>query len=256
MSERLETALRWVAAGIPVFPAGLDKQPLVEHGFYDAIIEPAQIRAWWARDPGPNIAIPTGRPSGLVVVDVDDHKGGPDSLFDLQREHGQLPATTSAVTPRRGEHFYFRWPGLAVKTTAGVIAPGIDIRGDGGYVLVPPSATADGSYEWDERCQPAQMPGWLLELTRADRGDNRAAAPPDEWTRMLREGIANGSRNVDLTSLTGYLLRRYIQVDVVAELVHLVNEHRVKPPKARSEVDRIIESIAGRELRRRERRTK
>jgi hypothetical protein len=256
MSERLETALRWAAQGVPVFPAGLGKQPLVEHGFYDATIDPAQIRVWWERDPGPNIAIPTGRPSGLVVVDVDDYKGGSHSLFELEREHGKLLPTTSAVTPRGGEHFYFRWPRVAIKTTADVIAPGIDIRGDGGYVLISPSATGDGSYEWDERRQPAQMPTWLLELTRADRDNERAAAPPDQWARMLRDGIADGSRNVDLTSLTGYLLRRYIHVDVAAELVHLVNEHRVKPPKARSEVDLIIDSIAGRELRRRERRTK
>jgi hypothetical protein len=99
------------------------------------------------------------------------------------------------------------------------------------------------------------MPAFLIELTRDDRNGSRPRVPGDVWTRMQVDGIQDGSRNVDLTSVAGHLIRRYVAVDLAAALVHLVNEAWCQPPLPGSEVDRIIDSVAGMELRRRERRT-
>jgi hypothetical protein len=249
-----KSAWHWAQCGAAVFPVGRDKRPRTLHGLLDATRDPTRIADWSLRWPATNWAIRTGEASGLVVLDVDPRDAGDDSLSELEHEHGTLPLTTSVVTPRGGQHYFFSWPGFEVRTTAGVIGPGLDIRGDGGYVLVPPSFTRAGTYQWDEAdAAPAAMPEWLVVDTRAERGTERPAAPPDVWITMLRRGLVRGQRNDGLARLTGYLLRRYTAVDVVAELIYVVNQTRCCPPLAVREVDRIIDSVAARELRRRER---
>lgn len=252
MATVIDAALRWASAGRPVFPATRDKRPMTERGFHDATTDLELIERFWRRHPDANVAVPTGQPSGLVVLDVDGQDGA-DSLHGLEHDHGKLPPTTSVVTPRGGQHFYFAWPGMPVKTTASAIAPAIDIRGDGGYVLIPPSRTDHGAYEWDVELQPVSMPAWLIDLTCADSQRESPARVPDEWAALIRDGIPDGRRNVDLARFTGYLLRHYIAADVTAELVHLVNEHRCQPPKPPAEVETIINSVARAELHRRER---
>src|SRR5688500_5035497 len=112
-----KTALALAERGRPVFPAGLDKRPLTPRGLLDETTDVAVTARRWARWPRANVALLTGEPSGLVVLDVDGEEGA-DSLHELEREHGALPVTRSSVTPRGGSHFYFRWPGVPVKTTA------------------------------------------------------------------------------------------------------------------------------------------
>jgi Bifunctional DNA primase/polymerase, N-terminal/Primase C terminal 1 (PriCT-1) len=254
VSAASETALAWAARGRPVFPAGLDKRPLVSHGLLDASADIKQVAAWWSCWPQANIALRTGEASGIVVIDIDGVTGA-DSLHALERDHGALPATASVVTPRGGEHYLLQWPGVPVKTTAGVIAPGVDCRGDGGYVLVPPSRTAHGTYCWDSELPPAPMPPWLIDLACEARTTERAPAPPSVWTAMVRDGIPEGQRNASLARLTGHLLRRWLDVELAAELVALVNEHRCRPPLPTAELERIIDSIATREAQRLQGRT-
>jgi hypothetical protein len=248
----LAAALAWAAAGRPVFPVGRDKRPLTAHGLLDATTDPAVIRRWWIRWPNASIALRTGEPSGLVVLDADPRHGGDDSLHDLERRHGALPATRTVVTPSGGEHYYFRWPGVWIKSTAPMVPelPGLDMRGDGGYVVVPPSR----GYEHDSVAPLAPMPPCLIELARDDRTGDRRRVPAGVWTRMFVDGIPDGERNVDLTRLTGHLIRHYVAVDLAAALVHLANRAWCTTPLPGSEVDRIIDSVAGMELRRRERR--
>jgi hypothetical protein len=97
----------------------------------------------------------------------------------------------------------------------------------------------------------AEIPAWLLAgLVQACGG--AARTPTSEWLRIVRDGLTEGERNHGLARLTGHLLRRYVDVDLAAELVQLVNA-RCKPPLPSGEVDRIVESIARRELQRRTR---
>jgi hypothetical protein len=134
-------------------------------GFYDATVDQAQIEAWWRRWPRANIGIRTGEPSDLLVLDVDVDKGGPASLLGIEEAYTPTPPTLTALTPTGGEHRYFLWPGGPITITAGKLGSGLDTRGEGGYVVAPPSVRADGSYRWvDESVPPAEPPGWLLGL--------------------------------------------------------------------------------------------
>ncbi len=234
-----------------VFPCS-DKMPLLKHGLLDASTDRATVERWFARVwPAAQIAVRTGRESGLLVVDVDGEEGA-DALHELERVHGQLPPTATVKTPGAGQHFYLLHPGGEIPNSAGKIGPGIDIRCDGGYVIAPPSIGPDGRrYEVDERAPLAPVPGWLLTLIASGAGA-REAAPASRWLALVA-GVDEGQRNVELASLAGHLLRRYIDVDLAAELLHLVNQHRCRPPLPDSAVDVILDSIAGREARRRER---
>jgi hypothetical protein len=135
------------ACGNPACPSPA-KHPLagaVPHGFRDASADLGTIERWWRRWPLANVAMPTGRMSGLLVLDVDAHRGGDATLAALERQHGALPPAPRVHTPQGGVHLYFRMPARSIPSRTDV-APGIDVRADGGYVLVPPSRGLPGPY--------------------------------------------------------------------------------------------------------------
>lgn len=136
-------AARFAQAGVPVFPCvPRGKRPLVEHGFHDASTDLAQVGAWWRRWPAANIGVPTGRASGLMVVDVDVH-GPVDGRVGFERATAAGLAggwETLVRTPTGGMHAYFpAMPGTEQRSWQAGRA-GVDFRGDGGYIIVPPSA--------------------------------------------------------------------------------------------------------------------
>lgn len=139
---------------IPVFPCKPGgKEPLTPRGHLDATTDATRINGYWNAHPGANIGIPTGKRSGFLVLDIDE--GGAESLHELEREHGELPATCAVETGSGGKHYYFRYPaGEDVRNSAGKLGPGLDIRGEGGYIIAPPSRTT-GSYTPLERRPPA-----------------------------------------------------------------------------------------------------
>jgi hypothetical protein len=129
-----------------------------------------QIQRWWRRWPDANVGIVTGAVSGLVVLDVDPRKGGGDLLAALEDVHGALPRTVESLTGGGGQHFYFRHPGASVPSRS--IASGLDIKGDGGLVVSPPSGHVSGRvYVWESGCAPsdvplADLPGWLQAMAQ------------------------------------------------------------------------------------------
>ncbi len=146
--------------GLPVFPLQeRGKIPLTSHGLDDATIDAMTIETWWEAWPNANIAIRTG---DLIVVDEDI----PGALAELAKKHGQdLPATRIARTGK-GRHYYFLQPSeQRIRNTAGRLATGIDTRGDGGYVVAPPSVHPDGTvYAWESTAPPAAFPDWMVVL--------------------------------------------------------------------------------------------
>jgi hypothetical protein len=141
-------ALQYAGRGVPVFPCKPGgKEPLVSGGFKSATTDPRRIHMWWSRWPGANVAAPTGPESGILAVDVDDFGAG--SLDSLISEHGgEWPETAATATGGGGTHYLFRYPsGETIRNSAGKLGPGLDVRGDGGYVILPPSATRS-PYEW------------------------------------------------------------------------------------------------------------
>jgi hypothetical protein len=144
----------------------------VSGGLKAATTDTGQIEVWWVRWPRANVGLRTGAVSKLVVLDVDPDHGGDATLDRLQSEYGALPAGRAVRTGGDGRHLYFRHPGGAVRNDAGRrLGPGLDIRGDGGYVIAPPSRHRSGTkYELIGRSSELpELPHWLVgKLRRAE----------------------------------------------------------------------------------------
>jgi hypothetical protein len=239
-------ALALAKQGMAVFPCRCrDKIPATAHGLKDATTDLEQIRAWWDLDPNFNVAIATGAISKIFVVDVD----GPDAERELRRL--ELPATVEAITAR-GRHLYFKHPNAPVRNTAGKIAPGVDTRGDGGYVLAPPSIHPSGAlYRWAPNGirTAAAAPDQLI--AKISERANGKATPPAEWQQLFTSDIPEGQRDCTLTKMTGKLLRHCVNAADVLGIMQSINTARCKPPLPPEDIERIVDSIAGRELKRR-----
>jgi hypothetical protein len=246
----IRTALALAARGLHVFPCRpRDKRPATANGLKDATTDPDIIRAWWQQQPDNNIAIATGAASGIFVLDVDG-LDAEAALRRLEAEHGGLPATVEAITAR-GRHVYFRSPQETVRNSAGKVGPHIDVRGDGGYVIAPPSIHPNGRrYCWsvDSANYIADAPGWLL----AKHKDAAIATTTlsAEW-RTLIEGVSEGARDCSVARLAGHLLRHHVNAFVTLGLLQAWNAANCMPPLPPADIERIVNSIAAKELRRR-----
>ncbi len=196
MASLLEFALRYAALGWPVFPCH-GKQPdgaLAPQGFKNATREPERIRAWWTKHPDANIGVPCGKPSGFWVLDVDPRNGGSASLENLTATYGALPDTLVQSTGGGGQHFLFRADPDVVK---GKLGAGLDVKRDGGYIIVEPSFTTGtyGFLDWDVfESEPriAAAPDWLLTLVRAKivAQEDNGAEPWNANLPKLRTALA------------------------------------------------------------------
>jgi hypothetical protein len=242
----VSVAASYARRGWAVFPVRRDKAPATPNGLHDATTDPHTFARWRALRPA-GIAIRTGE--GLVVLDVDGDEGA-DTLRDLERKYGDLPHTPRAVTGGGGAHYYLASES-PVPCSAGKVGPGLDIRGEGGYVVAPPSAHPSGRrYEWDvgpDDAPLASIPGWLAALAAPRRNGDRQPVPASEW-RQLAQGVREGERNDATARLAGHLLGRRVDPLVTVELLAAWDAHRNQPPLGRDEVTRTVESIASREL--------
>jgi hypothetical protein len=137
--------------GFTVFPVKTaTKLPLIKGWPEAATTDAGTISAWWSRWPDANIGIATGAKSGTIVLDVDVKTGGLESFEELKARIPAWPDTLTARTGSGGLHVYFQTlDGLQVRNSAGRLAPGLDIRGEGGFVVAPPSIHPNGNrYEW------------------------------------------------------------------------------------------------------------
>ena len=169
MTALASAAFRLALRGLAVFPlAPGTKIPLSgSHGFHDATTDCDVARARWAKTPSANIGVATGARSGFWVLDIDPEHGGDQALADLEAKHGTLPATIAASTPSGGRHMYWRWnaEGLEIRNSAGRIGPGLDVRGEGGSIVAPPSVLSNGrGYRWVSNGTRAftAAPLWLI----------------------------------------------------------------------------------------------
>lgn len=182
-SPCLAAALRCAAKGWPVLPLA-GKLPTVAHGCKDASTDPGVVERWWTRDPSANLGIATGTQAGVWVLDLDLHDpaaSGIVSIQALEEVHGRVPGTLTVRTGTGGLHLYWRMPQDRRVRNRAKIRPGIDARGDGGYVVAPPSIHPDThtAYVVPEagRLPVADAPLWLLDLV-APLAAPRNPAPP------------------------------------------------------------------------------
>jgi Bifunctional DNA primase/polymerase, N-terminal len=229
----LITALIYAAAGLAVFPLNpRTKKPATRRGFYDATTNPETIRRFW-RVTDRNIGIATGAMSGIWILDIDP--GGEDHLGRLEAEHGKLPPTREVITGSGGRHLWFEYT-EPTQCSAGRVAPHIDVRGDLGYCVSPPSIHENGRrYEWvtDPAAPVAVAPEWLLALTRkkppiSERGRKQppipsfhgayAATALDAEVAALAAAVP-GTRNVALNRASFVLFQLVAGGELDAELV-------------------------------------
>jgi hypothetical protein len=171
----LAAALNYAKQGLPVFPCNAEKKPLVAGGFKSATTDADQIKRWWSEWSGALIGMPTGKASGRIVIDSDSPEA--EAAFHaMAKEDNAAPSITFRVATGRGFHYHFQEPeGVEIRNSAGELAPGVDIRGEGGYVIMPPSLHPNGKrYTVVDDSPPAQIPIWLLLRIERPKLANRS----------------------------------------------------------------------------------
>jgi hypothetical protein len=238
----LEAALRYRMFGFSVIPVGRDKKPLVEWKRYQTERATAdQIKAWWKQYPEANVGIVTGKEFGIVVVDVES--GG---------RIDDLPPTVISKTGGGGFHYYYKHSGDIVKNGVriGNKDDKRDIRGDGGYVVAPPSIHASGNlYEWlvsPDNTPFAEFPSCIIKPegppgTPAKTGEHN-------WEQKLN-GVSEGERNNVAAEIAGKLLAHIPTSEwenLAWSLLRAWNEKNV-PPLPITELRSVFNSIAQRQ---------
>jgi hypothetical protein len=191
----LAAVIAYADRGWKVFPAPRGERKSHKSAAYSdgikwgATKDPDQIRDDFDRWPEANIGIPTGKDNDIWVLDLDSKEGhGVDGIANfialvednlivsdriqltIDKPDDALRAikamTLSAATPSGGIHLYFKWPADKVITNStSKVAPGIDVRGEGGMIIAPPSVKPpDGYYSWTSNVEPVEAPAWLIEL--------------------------------------------------------------------------------------------
>jgi putative DNA primase/helicase len=216
------------------------KHPRTQNGVKDATNQTALVDYYWGLYRGANVGIATGAESGLVVVDIDPGHGGDITL--LEQQYGALPRSMRVTTGSGGEHIYLAYPAAyEVRNTQNQDASwtGIDIRGEGGYVVAPPSLHATGGvYEWldndfDNGLAVDTIPAaWRDGLAK---GTRRSTTP----TPTPGERIVEGARNQYLASLGGSLRRYGASQEEIQAAILMANENRCSPPLGEDEALRI-----------------
>jgi hypothetical protein len=245
----MKAALSQAQNGKPVFPCKRGgKEPLTPHGHLDATTDPRRIHMWWNRYPGANVAIPTGKRSGILAVDHDTYKEGTASLEEVEAILGPVSKGVTIATGSGGRQYLFRYPeGLNIRNATGVL-PGVDIRGEGGYILAPGSATKGTYKRLDKRPlsePPAQLVQTLTEPQRDAvkiRGITTAAS-----VSVAGPAILEGTRDVTLTRIAGRLHDGTRSLDDLADELLEINTQRCEPPLPDAQVLKVARSIHSRE---------
>src|SRR5262249_589007 len=155
-------------------------------------------------------------------IDMKNGRDGEKSLREVEEMFGKLPVTVECKTPTGGRHLYFRYPDQPVKCTESQIGVGLDIKGDGGYVVCAPSLIAHTRrYYWNAAAgrEFAAAPDWLLDKVKNSHINAVRATPVGTWRSLVRDGVDDGKRNTSVTKIAGYLMRRSVDPRFALELL-------------------------------------
>lgn len=277
-----QDAQRFAEAGFPVFPLRpRSKQPLTPNGFKNASKDLDQVIKWWRENPQANIGLPTGRATGLAVVDIDhpDRWETMRSLFALHVMAWPPPGCPIVRTPRGGWHVYFRSCGSEIRNRTGIQSLGdhghkLDVRGEGGYVVIPASICNNGDYRWHPGGDitvrtPKPLPRWLKRIfyppkvstavVRKLKIFKKVTTPVDTKSRLIRRATlyaatvsgqieSSPSRNKTIFKTAGHLFAMrekssglsLTEADV-CRILQVVNETFL-PPLEVDEVNRAVRS--------------
>lgn len=245
LSELGEAALAYVEQGFAVIPLrARAKEPMTRHGLKDWTDDPESVRAIWQRYPDANVGIVCGAPSkGLVVVDLDTHEDGPDGYDALrawEREHGPLPDTCTAITGSGGTHMLFRASHEVRPSTNAELA--VDIRGDGSYIVAPPSVHPSGRrYEWEVPPDEADPAPFAFVSAFVESVRPKGQVPGERLS--VPDTIVTGGRNNWLFKQGSSMRAKRMDAATIADTLHGSNARRCNPPLPSDEVDKIVASV-------------
>ena len=186
-----------------------------------------ETEAAFRANPGAGLGFVTGAISGLVVLDIDPDADGDQSMNDLVEKFGSLPITPAVQTGGGGFHYYFKYPEAGLRNSAGKLGDGLDIRGDGGYVVAPPSIHPNGTqYRWAKGHSPddiplAPLPTWVMECL---------SSPPTIQAHIAEDVVPEGKRHATLLSLGGAMVSKGMSGEAVEAALLAENEKRCEPP--------------------------
>jgi hypothetical protein len=242
--------------GYKVFPANpATKGPVIQDPFGRAAGSTDTIETLFAPFPNSVPAIPCGPTNGITVIDLD-RKNGVDGLKSLRGLGIAIPETVVISTPTQGFHLYFDTSTDRLPNSVSKLGPGIDVRGEGGYVIAPGSQTPSGTYIWRQdlygpEWAPAKMPDALRHLIlkpAITQRSNAGRGPVSLVRSRLNLPIEEGTRNAEFAARIGYLLR-YMPADEAWRLTRHLNDTVTHPPLPERELHSIFVSISKREAR-------
>lgn len=246
MASQLRDAALDVAERLrlPIFPVKpRSKIPLVRDWQRVATADLDTVSAWWGEYPSANIGMPTGKATGRIVIDLD--AGGDDSWHELEASYSEAPATVEVITGGGGRHLHFARPTVPRLGNRVGLVPGVDVRCDGGLVVIPTSIHESGrKYVWEVAGHPEEIalapaPAWLIALLYRRR--------ERDLTYRQEGTIPTGRRNDTLTRLAGGMRRNGMgQAEILAAL-SVTNETRCQPPLPTAEIEAIARSIGRRD---------
>ena len=243
-NKMLKCALYYAKSGLAVFPLKpKSKMPIYPGGFKIATTDTGTITDWWAKHPSANIGIATGAKSGgmfVIDLDKDSDKGidGYETLTDWERDNGDLPDTANTITGRGGYHLLYK-TNKTVKSRAGLY-DGIDIRGDGGYIVAPPSIHNNGNeYQWEQTLAEFGISEANNTVFKFLKGNSET-----EQTEalMVPAEIRQGGRNDMMYRVACALQAKGLDDSTIIMAVKSENEKKCFPPLEEEELLKTIKS--------------
>jgi putative DNA primase/helicase len=236
MSSILKSALKYQEKGFSVIPLkSKGKEALVGWKTYQKNKPTAaRIKSWWKDSPRANVGIVTGKLSGIIVIDCDSN----GACKRFVEAHPEARATLQVKTGK-GKHYYFEWATGIRNNTGSLLGPGIDVRGEGGYVAAPPSIHENGKhYKWVNENSIQPLPKKLKDVLTSS-SKKRATSQPRSSTQFIKEG----ERNARLTSIAGAMQRQGMHREAMLAALLSENNSRCDPPLADSELEQIVKSV-------------
>jgi putative DNA primase/helicase len=222
--------------------ANVGKHPMTNDGFKSASSEQEKVRWFFTGEPDANVGVRTGAESGIVVLDVDPRHGGDQSLAQLFQEHGPFPATVVVRTGGGGWHYYFAHPGQGhTIPNRQNLRPGLDLRGDGGYVLGAGSNHVHGEYAFADgyglhQVQLAPIPKWLMDVILG-------AVEASPATCGTEGALGKGERHPVLFALAGAMRQKGMSRAGIEAALKAENVARCNPPLDEKEITKMVAGV-------------